>query len=150
MGGRGAHLNRDEKGFFKEKRYRTVGHFDVSIDGSERKVKVLASDKQHNLPTYSNSPNAIYAEVDHNGVVKRIRRYDENCKAVWDYDFHKTNSQNSKEIHKHEVDFDRTEGRTRSGHLSIKPEDVERFGDAIHLLGEKVQNNPLFHITKEK
>ena len=69
------------QGGFLRQEYREV----ASINGIKIIKKIDGS--KANLPLYSNTPNAIYAILDENGVVKQIAVYGANRRKIKDIDW---------------------------------------------------------------
>ena len=110
MGGRGANRNR-KNGQIEPKVYYSTGYMDVLHNDTPVKVKMIEADTSKSggaqgMPSWSNSPNSIYATTDKNkGTVERIRLFDENCKAFADLEYHPIETGGKPKTHWHAIDF---------------------------------------------
>lgn len=160
MGGRGAHENRDEYGRMKVRGYYTVGFFQKDDktekdDKAENEIlpKIIEADVKitkgaTGMPSYSNSPEAIYMMVDHQtGLLERIRVYHE-YKATVDFDYHLVDGKMI--LHQQTMDFDKGQkGHSRKtgrehGHGPITDENKEKYGFLIDMLGKKPEDIPSY------
>lgn len=156
MGGRGAHESRIKGRIPKElQEYHTTGIITTTIDGKECKIFILLPNDpkiRPRLPEFSNSPNAFYGLIDPDtGKLEKVREYVNN-RTVCDYEYHKTKSPNVPMLHKHVMTFPTTEelkkmtpeakrkGAHGGKHENIAPEDFQRLGNILNLLGKFPQD----------
>ena len=154
MGGRGAHENRDEYGRMKVRGYYTVGFFQKD-DKTKNEIlpKLIEADVEitkgaTGMPSYSNSPEAIYVMADQQtGLLERIRVYHE-YKATVDFDYHLVDGKMS--LHQQTMDFDKGQnGHSRKtgrdhGHGPITDENRKKYGFWIDMLGIKPEDIPSY------
>ena len=114
MGGRGAPLSRNENGRMPRQTYRTIDVFKTVYRGQMVQVKLIeavSTGGSRDLPSYSNSPNAIYARLDQKtGRVESIRIY-RNHIAFLDLDHHEGQPEHG--THWHYINFAKSEGKKR-------------------------------------
>ena len=137
MGGRGAHIDRNEDGSLKVKDWKTVETVVVNINNKPVTVKILERKdprKAMGLPSYSNSPNSIYAMRNPlTGKIERIRLYDKDCKGDLDLEYHGTLFHPNPFYHKHKINFEAKQGH-EGEHLPFSAEDVANYEELIELL----------------
>ncbi len=141
MGGRGAHLDRNEDGTLKVKEWKTVEVFVVSLENRLVSVRVLERDnssKPMALPGYSNKPNEIYAMRDPiTGIISRIRLYDEKCKGYLDLEYHGKSFNQIPFYHKHFINYEAKTKRERGHageHLPITSDDQIKYKELLEML----------------
>lgn len=106
MGGRGQHMNR-VGGQISPKHYQAVGIIRVG-DRQVKLIRAVSTGGSRDLPTYSNSPNSVYARLDQEtGRVESIRVY-QNHRAVIDLDYHESQGIGP---HWHPVNFEKSTGK---------------------------------------
>ena len=92
MGGRKAHEDR-KNGYMKTLGYRSLGYFNVTVNGVSVKAKLIEADTKitggtTGMPLFSNSSDPIYVMVNaETGYIERFRIY-ENYHGILDLEFH--------------------------------------------------------------
>ena len=168
MGGRGAHLSRNENGRMTILNYKTIGVIRLHIQDSNGNtiphvVKILEPDVNKTAgakgrPTYSNAPSATYAILK-DGIIHQIRMYGENYEPVRDIEIHGIQNGDPRQVlHKHEYpngvkDFKNAHKYAQKhGHDIISDAAVQcaAYVEIVNLVGRSIQDIPNYMEIKRQ
>lgn len=151
MGGRGAHEDRDENGRMKHLTYRTDAVFETTYMGKTVHVKLLSvadNSGKRGLPSYSNSPDSIYAILDQKtGRVETVRIY-RNHKAFLDLDYHEGQKEHGR--HWHYNNFDKSEGKKGKTGRSTQHPSTEKLKEGYQALVKLLNQYPQDILSNSK
>ena len=91
------------RGSFAKNMHITCNEYET-IKILDSGVKILKGiGKNHTLPDYSHSPNAIYAKLHKSGDLQELRFYDDNCELIFEIGYHREGilSKESNVLHFH-------------------------------------------------